>query len=202
MNTGMGDAENLAWKLGLVCAGLAQDRLLDSYEAERRPIATEVLKATSGATGVMFGSGRWARIVRDRVVVPLFNQPLVQRRIAETSSQLLVSYRRGPLGAGRASMRRPCAGDRVKDLRGTTATGPSRLYELLRGGWVLAAPAGHPAAQAAERRLGHRIQHLVVEQGEALLVRPDAHLAWRGDDPDRLERCLDHVAGLLPDGVS
>ena len=50
MNTGLGDAENLAWKLALVETGRAGEALLDTYEAERRPIATEVLGNTSSMT--------------------------------------------------------------------------------------------------------------------------------------------------------
>ncbi len=50
MNTGIGDAENLAWKLALVISGRADAGLLDTYEAERRPIAKDVLTSTSGVT--------------------------------------------------------------------------------------------------------------------------------------------------------
>jgi 4,5-epoxidase len=64
MNTGIGDAENLAWKLALVVTGRAHEGLLDTYEAERCPVAAEVLGATSGATNLMFGDGAVSRFVR------------------------------------------------------------------------------------------------------------------------------------------
>jgi 4,5-epoxidase len=68
MNTGIGDAENLAWKLALVVhgavSGSAADRLLDSYQAERRPQAEDVLKRTTGALDAIVGSGLRARLTR------------------------------------------------------------------------------------------------------------------------------------------
>jgi hypothetical protein len=100
MNTGMGDAENLAWKLALVVSG-ADPRLLDTYEAERRPIAKGVLKTTSSITEVVVGQRRASRLLRDRIAVPLMNQRWVQNLITERASQLKVSYRHGPLGARR-----------------------------------------------------------------------------------------------------
>ncbi len=65
MNTGIGDAENLAWKLALVISGRADDSLLDTYEAERRPIAKDVLESTSGLTELVVGKDR-TRPVRAR----------------------------------------------------------------------------------------------------------------------------------------
>ena len=61
MNTGIGDAENLAWKLALVVGGRADASLLDTYAAERRPIAKDVLETTSGLTEVVVGQGRESR---------------------------------------------------------------------------------------------------------------------------------------------
>ncbi|MGH3669170.1 MAG: FAD-dependent monooxygenase, partial [Pseudonocardiaceae bacterium] len=98
LNTGIGDAENLAWKLALVCTGRAAPTLLDSYEAERRPVAHDVLASTTEMTRLVMGTSAVARLLRDHVLVPLMNRPLVQRLIWDRSSQLLVSYRRGPLG--------------------------------------------------------------------------------------------------------
>lgn len=200
LNTGLGDAENLAWKLALVHAGHAGDRLIDTYEAERRPVAADVLAATSGATRVMFGDGWWARVARERVVVPLFNRRLVQRRIAETSSQLLVTYRGGPLGARRGRGLR--AGDRVPDLPCVRDGEPTRLYVELRRGFVLLAPTGHPAAEPVRRRLGGHAQHVVTDSAEGMLVRPDGHLAWRGTEPAALEHWLEGALNHAGGGVT
>jgi 4,5-epoxidase len=208
MNTGIGDAENLAWKLALVVAGRADERLVDTYEAERRPVAADVLSATSGATNVMFGDGTLSRLVRDHVVVPVMNRPFVQRRIAERSSQLLVSYRRGPLGRSQGWRRwwlsRPRPGDRVPDLPCRRADGtPSRLHAELRGRWaVLAPPSSAPSLlDVASTRLGRSVVELSAwpsdsvasgsgHRGDVLLVRPDGHLAWRGTAAASLERWL------------
>ena len=122
MNTGMGDAENLAWKLALVVGGRADDALLDTYEAERRPIAEEVLANTTGLTRLVIGEGRGARLLRDRVFVPLLNRGWVQRQIAESASQLKLSYRRGPLGGRR--LVGPSLGDRVQ-----TAPAPAVTHQ-------------------------------------------------------------------------
>ncbi len=109
LNTGVGDAENLAWKLTLVARRRATPTLLDSYEAERRPIAAEVLRSTSGMTRMVVGQSPLARVLRDRVFVPSLSSGLVQRLIWEQASQLKVSYRSGPLagGSGRAFLGRP-----------------------------------------------------------------------------------------------
>ena len=133
MNTGIGDAENLAWKLALVISGRADESLLDTYEAERRPIAKDVLESTSGLTEIVMGGSRIARFVRDRVAVPLLNRGWVQRLIAKKASQLQVSYRDGPLGAGRLRRLpglRP--GDRVPDREG--------MYDALGAGVGAARP--------------------------------------------------------------
>ncbi|HEX3283551.1 MAG TPA: FAD-dependent monooxygenase [Mycobacterium sp.] len=189
MNTGIGDAENLAWKLALVIDGRASDGLLDTYEAERRPIAKDVLESTSGLTEIVVGDSWFARFVRDRVGVPLLNLGVVQRLIGEKASQLQVSYRNGPLGAGRGRLLpglRP--GDRVPDRDG--------LYDALGPAWALLGP--EPLAGLARARLGDVVA--LRGDGDALLVRPDGHLAWRGADAAGLRAWLDGALGR-PHGV-
>jgi len=191
MNTGIGDAENLAWKLALVVTGRAHEGLLDTYEAERRPVAAEVLGATSGATNLMFGDGAVSRFLRDHLVVPLMDRPFVQRMIAERSSQLLVSYRGGPLAHGRWRLSGPRAGDRVRDLPCHLADRtPTRLHAELRGRWAVLVPAGFVHLDVVRAWLGDSVTELIADGREVLLVRPDGHLAWRGIDPAGLERWL------------
>jgi 4,5-epoxidase len=198
MLTGLGDAENLAWKLALVARGRASDTLLDTYEAERRPLATDVLRGTANVTRVNVAQSPVGRFVRDQVIIRLFNQPLVQRWITFTTSQLGVSYRTGPLGAAPAERmaarlgRRPSVGDRVPDLDCTRADGsPTRLHSELGGRWALLVPPADVAPRAA---VGGTPEagpadvapaRLARTDGipEAWLVRPDGHLAWRGTDP-------------------
>lgn len=194
MVTGMGDAENLAWKLALVNGGHAADTLLDTYEAERRPLATEVLRNTTTATRLQVGDSAFMRFLRRRVLIPVAGLPAVQRRASLIASQLWVSYRKGPLARGRVSpfTRGPRPGDRVPDL----ACGPTRLHAELGGGWALLSAsddAGEYFAEARER-LGGAVVLLAPDATEqrshAMLVRPDGHLAWRGDDPAALGRWL------------
>jgi len=193
MNTGIGDAENLAWKLALVMSGRADVALLDTYEAERRPIAQDVLKSTSGVTELVVGQGRISRLVRDRIAVPLLNRSWLQRLIAERASQLQVSYRHGPLGARRRH-RLPGlrAGDRVADRTSTRVDGTTmRLYDALGPGWALLGP--EQLADAARERLGDVVT--LRGDGDAMLVRPDGHLAWRGSDVAGLKAWLDDALG-------
>jgi 4,5-epoxidase len=190
MNTGIGDAENLAWKLAMVVRGRAGVALLDTYAAERRPVAEEVLSSTSSLTGLVLGGSAPARLLRDRVLVPLMNAPLVQRLIWEHASQLKVSYRRSWLPGLRP-------GDRVADVAGSTEGGrQSRLHAELGPRWVLIAPAtvtGEACAATARRALGaDGVTRLVPAQPtrRVLLVRPDAHLGWSGRTPADLARWL------------
>ncbi|MFD2792650.1 FAD-dependent oxidoreductase [Promicromonospora vindobonensis] len=188
MLTGLGDAENLAWKLALVVRGLASDALLDTYEGERRPLATDVLRGTANVTRINVASSAVGRFVRDHVLIRLFNQPWIQRWATFTTSQLWVSYRTGPLGVGPAERaaarlrRRTCVGDRVPNLDCVRADGtPTRLHGELGGRWALLAPSSDGVAGAEP---GVEPTRLTRTDGvaEAWLVRPDGHLAWRGAD--------------------
>ncbi|MFK8252014.1 FAD-dependent monooxygenase [Ancylobacter terrae] len=215
MNTGIQDAYNLAWKLALVVKGQAAPALLDSYEAERQPVALEVINRTVEAS-VNFGK----RVAQDR--------------LADT--QILVGYRGGPLAAG-AEGDGVRAGDRMPDAQGLRRFGigfPLRLHEVLRGtAPVLLLAGGDPAmAEAAAARLGARWPGLVrvvalvggeaameeppgVEllydaagmsaaalgplDGGAFLVRPDNYVGLRQKrfDPDAVLAWLAGTLGLI-----
>ena len=186
MLTGIGDGENLAFKLALVISGRASEQLLDTYEAERRPLATQVLRTTSANTRLQTGEGPVVRFIREKVMLPVLDLPAMQRWATAVASQLGVSYRRGPLGAGPLSRfgRRPRPGERVPDRTCRRADGSmSRLHAELGGRWAVLAP---PAAvdeltDAARGWLGDHVTGLIVDDAaDAMLVRPDAHLAWRG----------------------
>ncbi|WP_326825980.1 FAD-dependent monooxygenase [Streptosporangium sp. NBC_01756] len=202
MLTGIGDAENLAWKLALVTCGKAAEALLDTYQAERRPLAAEVLRTTSANTRFQTGDGTLVRFLRERVMAPLLNRPWVQRWATAVASQLWVSYRRGPLaGTGVRFGRRPRPGDRVPDVRCRRSDGTAtRLHAELGGHWVLLSPGG-AGAEIARTWLGGYVTLLTTDNGgfdQMLLIRPDAHLAWRGRPRSKgLQRWL---AGALRSG--
>ncbi|MBU9763740.1 FAD-dependent oxidoreductase [Mycobacterium sp. TNTM28] len=190
MLTGIGDAENLAFKLALVVRNLASDKLIDTYEAERRPLATDVLRGTSAVTRVNVARNPIGRFLRDHVATRLFGLASIQRWTTYTASQLWVSYHNGPLG-GRG--RKPRAGDRIEDLCCTRADGSeTRLHRELGGRWVLLLPGGVEGSEPARRHLGVFVAPLHHDGAEVMLIRPDAHLAWRGrpGDIDGLDRWL------------
>jgi hypothetical protein len=198
LNTGIGDAENLAWKLALVVSGRAHETLLDSYEAERRPIAAEVLSNTADVTDILAGTGLKTRLIRDHAMVPMLSRRWVQRHIADKASQLSMTYRRGPLGSTRRlrafGMRAPGLrpGDRVPDAEFTCENGDVvRLFTLFGPGWAL---LGRDTLGAvAKARLGDVA--VLPGDDDAVLVRPDGHLAWRGSDPRLLAVWLDTALG-------
>ena len=182
MLTGIGDAENLAFKLALVVQKKAKDPLIDSFEAERRPLATEVLRGTSAVTRVNVARSPVVRFLRDHVAPRIFAPAPVQRWITYTASQLWVSYRKGPLGG---SGRKPRQGDRIPDMRCRRPDGTeSTLQRELGGKWALLLPTATPEAPIAgvvRDYLGEYVGVLTCDGNEVLLIRPDGHLAWRGD---------------------
>ncbi|MGW0247237.1 FAD-dependent monooxygenase [Nocardia goodfellowii] len=192
MNTGIGDAENLAWKLALVVGGRAEADLLDTYTAERRPLAADVLRTTTQNTKILVGEGILARFVRDRIFIPLLNSPKVQQKATRTASQLWVTYRKGPLGSRRGPAPRP--GDRVPDRECSRRDGGSTwLSAELQSNWVILAHPGTPTAALASVAVQHLGPNPTVLTDPAAphpasLIRPDGHLAWRGSDPDALHK--------------
>jgi hypothetical protein len=100
MNTGMQDAFNLAWKLAAVLRGDAGDTLLDSYQAERLPVADSVIAFTNRLTKVGTLSGVPRRI-RDAVVQMLSHVPAVRRKLADLSEEVNIAYRNSPIAVGR-----------------------------------------------------------------------------------------------------
>src|ERR1700675_1174323 len=113
MNTGIGDAVNLAWKIAAVVHGRANAAMLDSYEPERIAFARRLVATTDRAfTGVTSG-GAIARFVRLRIVPflipPLFKLASVRRLMFLTISQTTVNYRGSSL-----------SGERAGDVRGGT----------------------------------------------------------------------------------
>src|SRR6266436_1837851 len=106
MNTGIGDAVNLAWKLAAVLADRAPDSLLDTYEAERIGFAKRLVATTDRVFSFVSAEGRIADFVRTRLAPLIFPKIValgpVREYIFRTVSQITLNYRGTPLSAGSA----------------------------------------------------------------------------------------------------
>jgi 2-polyprenyl-6-methoxyphenol hydroxylase-like FAD-dependent oxidoreductase len=156
MNTGMQDAANLAWKLALVCRGVADHRLLDSYHDERHPVGAAVVrKATLMADAMTFTGVRAG--ARDAAMGVVGHHERITRAMAENFAELTVAYRHSPIvrrdghhphGALRA-------GEHAEDLLPLTDHHgtPVRIEDLLarRPGHVLLAGTTDPDELASLR---------------------------------------------------
>jgi hypothetical protein len=171
MNTGLLDAANLSWKLIAVLRGRAQDALLDTYEAERYPVGSAVIKGSGRLLRAAQIKMTPARKARNLAMHFALARPAVNRRLGYALSGLWISYP-APHGAHRLTGHR--AGDVA--LTGT----PSRLLEAMRGGgFVLLAPAElHQIAAKAGVKAA-----TPADGGPVRLVRPDGYLAWAADAP-------------------
>jgi len=106
MNTGIGDAINLAWKLKAVLTGQATDQLLDTYEIERRAFARKLVATTDKGFTLATAQGRVADFIRTRIVpviVPtLFKFETAKEYMFSAVSQIAITYRDSPISAGKA----------------------------------------------------------------------------------------------------
>jgi 2-polyprenyl-6-methoxyphenol hydroxylase-like FAD-dependent oxidoreductase len=123
MNTGIQDAWNLGWKLALVARGMADQALLDSYDAERRPVGRFVVRFTDRLFSAATSTNPLVNVVRTRLIPRVLPVALrLDRPVAygfRTISQLGISYRHSPaVREGQPAPRRgPKAGDRLPDAR-------------------------------------------------------------------------------------
>jgi hypothetical protein len=173
MNTGIGDAMNLGWKLAAVLRGRGGEELLDSYQAERHPTGAQVLTMTDGFNRLVLGRsgiGMRLRQVAMRMIVRLGP---TRRLLLGRVSGIGIAY---PHRAGEHRL----AGRRAVDVR----TPSGRLYELLRGGRSVLV-AGPDVDLEAVRAVVAPWDDRVVTvprtsgHGPALeLIRPDAYVAW------------------------
>jgi hypothetical protein len=209
MNMGIQDAFNLAWKLSLVLRNGGNPQLLDSYEAERKPVDEAVIRQTDRGTRLISLHGSVTRFVRDHLMSLLTRIPTVEERLGEGLSGIAVNYRHSPIIEEHASrMAGPAAGDRAPDapLVGAKDGASLRLYELfaehrhillLIGGSPEAVPPTLPrfpeSAFAAQRIIppGTSGGDYVDSEGAvakrygstpaAYLIRPDGYVGFRCD---------------------
>ncbi len=197
MNTGIGDAVNLSWKLAAVLSGRARDALLASYELERIGFARRLVATTDRAFSLVTKPGPIARWVRTRLVPlmapALFRLEPARRFLFRTASQIGVSYRASPLSAGTAGSVH--GGDRLPWVEiGTAEDNFAPLAALAWQVHVYGAPEPELAKTCSD--LGVPLQvfewrpamrHAGLSQGALYLIRPDGYVAL-ADPEARAER--------------
>ncbi|MET9734446.1 rifampin monooxygenase [Streptomyces sp. NPDC006458] len=173
LNLGIQDAFNLGWKLAAEVQGWAPEGLLDTYHAERHPVAASVLDNTRAQMELM-STEPGARAVR-RLLAELMDFEEVNRYLIEKITAIGIRY---DFGEGHALL-----GRRLRDL--TLKQG--RLYERMHTGRGLLLDQ---TGRLAVTGWADRVDHIVDVSGEldvaAVLLRPDGHVAWAGDDQREL----------------
>jgi 2-polyprenyl-6-methoxyphenol hydroxylase-like FAD-dependent oxidoreductase len=189
MNTGIGDAVNLAWKLAMVIHGQADARLLDSYEPERIAFARRLVATTDRAFTFVTRQGALARLVRlgvvPRVLPGLTARNAVRRFMFRAVSQTVISYRHCDLNAGKAGSIR--GGDRLPWVPPAEPQGADNFGPLASLGWQLHV-YGEPTAELRTAASRHALPlhafswtattaQVGLARDAAYLVRPDGHVA-------------------------
>jgi 2-polyprenyl-6-methoxyphenol hydroxylase-like FAD-dependent oxidoreductase len=184
LGTGVQDAVNLGWKLAQVISGTSPDSLLDSYHAERHPVAARVLQNTMAQAALTRVDARTDAL--REITSELLSMDEPRTRIAAMMSGLDIRY---DLGEGH-----PLLGRRMPDLGLVTATGPLRVYTLLHDARPVLLNLGDPGSLditpwAGRVRLTDA-KHAgpwelpalgAVTAPAAVLIRPDGHVAWAGE---------------------
>ncbi|HEX3459218.1 MAG TPA: FAD-dependent monooxygenase, partial [Candidatus Baltobacteraceae bacterium] len=202
MNTGIGDAVNLAWKLAAVLKDAAADILLDTYEAERIPFAKRLVATTDRAFTIVTARAFVAQIIRTRIVpvlVPLlFRLPPVRHFMFRTLSQIGIRYRNSPLSAGAAGA--VCGGDRLPWVQ--TQPGVDNFAPLTSLQWqvhVYGEAHSGLADACAELHLPFYpfawqspMRGAGLKRSALYLIRPDGYIALadRRGDPKRLREYM------------
>jgi 2-polyprenyl-6-methoxyphenol hydroxylase-like FAD-dependent oxidoreductase len=188
LNIGVQDAVNLGWKLAQVVNMTSPEGLLDTYHAERHPVAARVLRTTMAQT-VLLRSDDRIDALRE-TISELLGMDEPRKRLAGEMSGLDVHY---DLGEGH-----PLLGRRMPDLDLVTANGPLRVFPLLHDARPvllnLGAPGGFDIAPWADRVRVIDASYAgtwelpvlgVVTAPLAVLIRPDGYVAWVGDRTQR-----------------
>ncbi len=209
MNTGIGDAVNLAWKLAAVVNKESPAALLDSYEPERIAFARVLVATTDRAFTMVTRQGGFARFVRTRVVPAIAPRMLglraIRRFMFQRVSQVGVHYRASALSAGRAGS--VSGGDRLPWVE--TGDGRDNFAPLTSLGWqvhVYGTPREDVTAACAALRLPlhafawrDAMTRVGLAKNALYIVRPDGYVGLA--DPDgSAERLRDYAGAHLDSG--
>jgi 2-polyprenyl-6-methoxyphenol hydroxylase-like FAD-dependent oxidoreductase len=188
LNTGLQDAVNLGWKLAQVVRGISPDSLLDTYHAERHPVAGRVLQNTMAQTALLRTDERTDALREIMSDLLAMDQP--RKHLAAMMSGLDIHY---DLGEGH-----PLLGRRMPDLDLATADGPVRLFSLLHAARPVLLNLGQPGGldlgpwsarvRLVDAAYGGAWELPVlgaVSAPAAVLIRPDGYVAWVGDGTPR-----------------
>ena len=187
LNTGVQDAVNLGWKLAQVVDRTSPESLLDTYHAERHPVAARVLRNTMAQVALMRVDDR-IEALRD-TVSELLSMDEPRKRFAAMMSGLDIHY---DLGEGH-----PLLGRRMPDLDLVTPGGTVRVFSLLRDAHPVLLNLGRPGGLDISP-WAHRVSAVDAEYAgdwelpalgrvaapAAVLIRPDGYIAWVGDGTD------------------
>jgi 3-(3-hydroxy-phenyl)propionate hydroxylase len=199
MNTGIQDAANLIWKIALVQSGRARDLLLDSYEAERKPVSDTLVNETSVALRAATTADWLLERLRDTLFARIAKLEIVQERLRGAVSEIGLSYRTSPVVRDVAVCGPLQAGDRAPDCEVLDETGTRfRMFGMLKEP-LHTVMAVKPQAGSELTRLAHVLgTYRDVMQGSVLLdgdgdfakyyapestiyaVRPDGYIGFRG----------------------
>lgn len=181
LNTGVQDAMNLGWKLAQVVSGTSPESLLDTYHAERHPVAARVLRNTMAQVALDRSDERVAALRDTMCELLSLDEP--RKRIAGMICGLDIHY---DLGEGH-----PLLGRRMPDLDLVTANGPLRVFTLLHQARPVLLNLGEPGSIDITP-WADRVQLIdatytgtwelpvlgAVAAPTAVLIRPDGHVAW------------------------
>ncbi|MCW2980549.1 MAG: monooxygenase [Solirubrobacterales bacterium] len=191
MNSGIGDAFNLGWKLALVCEGDADPKLLDSYEVERRPVALEVVAAGEGMEEMGRFEGADGRARRDAEVRAALSDPETVHNEAVAEAELNIAYRESPIVRGRGAEEEDPSLTNSGEVRSGSS---SSAFEPWSGLAALEAGDRLPdlgPVRAGEGEPERRLHELTHRTGHTLLA------VAVGDGGDELARLHAQLEGLV-----
>jgi len=187
LQIGVQDAVNLGWKLAQVVKETSPESLLDTYHAERHPVAARALRNTMAQTALLRSDDR-SEALRD-TMSELLSMDEPRKRVAGMMSGLDIHY---DLGAGH-----PLLGRRMPDLDLVTPGGTVRVFTLLHDAHAVLLNLGQPwsfdispwahRVSAVDAKYGGAWELPVLGQVSAptaVLIRPDGYVAWVGEGTD------------------